>query len=163
MKIETNEEEVPVRVFERQIASVMEAIKRRPERRGRILTGFISNFFDAVKETLKKQGRITPVYIILADTVDIGVPPVTQEVLRRAKEMEAEGVVSIEGFESENDITDIICHVSLSAPGLGVLGWVLKVKQRDGEVLFKREMPYLFDTQEKVKTLGELVAEMERE
>ena len=145
-----------------QVAQVMEAIKKHPSRRSQILIGFLSAFFDAVKETLKKQGRIMPIYIIVADEVGFGIPPVTEEVTRSAKDRDAEAVVTLEGFQSESDISDVICHVSMSSPSIGVMGWVLKVKLRDGFVSFLREMPYLFDSKEKVKSLGELIAQMER-
>ncbi|MGD2124683.1 MAG: hypothetical protein PVG99_01295 [Desulfobacteraceae bacterium] len=153
--------EKPSAQLEKQVALVMEAIKREPGKRKQILTGFLSNFFDAVKETLKKQGRITPIYIIMADTAGFGVPPVTAEVTGRAKELNAEAVVSLEGFQCDMDISDVVYHVSMSAPSIGVMGWVLKVKLSDEAVMFIREMPYLFDSSEKVKSLGELVAEME--
>ena len=51
----------------------------------------------------------------------------------------------------------------MSGPSLGVVGWVLKVRVGDGEATFEREMPYFFDTREKVKTLGELISEMEKD
>jgi hypothetical protein len=148
--------------LETRVAQVMEAIRKYPSRRNQILIGFLSAFFDAVKETLKKQGRMTPIYIILADDVRLGSPPVTEEVTRRAKDRHAEAVVTLEGFQSESDISDLICHVSMSSPSIGVMGWVLKVKLHDGSVSFLREMPYLFDSKEKVKTLGELIADMDR-
>jgi hypothetical protein len=152
----------PLGDLETQVAQVMEAIKRHPSRRNQILTGFLSAFFDAVKETLKKQGRIMPIYIILADEVSFGIPPVTEEVTRTAKNRHAEAVVTLEGFQSESDISDVLCHISMSSPSIGVMGWVLKVKLYDGSVSFLREMPYLFDSKEKVKSLGELIAQMER-
>jgi hypothetical protein len=148
----------PLGDLETQVAQVMEAIKRHPSRRNQILTGFL----DAVKETLKKQGRIMPIYIILADEVSFGIPPVTEEVTRTAKNRHAEAVVTLEGFQSESDISDVLCHISMSSPSIGVMGWVLKVKLYDGSVSFLREMPYLFDSKEKVKSLGELIAQMER-
>ena len=81
--------------------------------------------------------------------------------LAKAKELRAEVIVTIEGFHSDKDISDIIYHVSISAPGFGVMGWVLKVKIADRKVEFVRELPYLFDSKEKVKTLGQIVGEME--
>jgi hypothetical protein len=152
----------PLGDLETQVAQVMEAIRRHPSRRKQILTGFLSAFFDAVKETLKKQGRIMPMYIILADEVSFGIPPVTEEVTRSAKDRHAEAVVTLDGFQSKSDISDVLCHISMSSPAIGVMGWVLKVKLHDGSVSFLREMPYLFDSKEKVKTLGELIAQMER-
>ena len=139
----------------------MEAIRRDPARTKQILVVFISNFFNAVKETLRLQGHVPAFYIMLTDPVTYGIPPVTEEVLQRARNMEAVAVVSVEGFQSEQDIGDVIYHVSLSAPVLGVVGWVLKVKLEDRKVTFIREMPYLYDTREKTKTLGELIDEME--
>ena len=152
----------PLGDLKTEVAQVMEAIRRYPSRRSQILIGFLSTFFDAVKETLKKQGRIMPIYIIVADEVSFGIPPVSEEVTRSAKDRDAEAVVTLEGFQSESDISDVICHVSMSSPSIGVMGWVLKVKLHDGSVSFLREMPYLFDTKEKVKSLGELIAQMER-
>jgi hypothetical protein len=152
----------PLGDLKTEVAQVMEAIRRYPSRRSQILIGFLSTFFDAVKETLKKQGRIMPIYIIVADEVSFGIPPVSEEVTRSAKDRDAEAVVTLEGFQSESDISDVICHISMSSPSIGVMGWVLKVKLHDGSVSFLREMPYLFDTKEKVKSLGELIAQMER-
>ena len=152
----------PLGDLKTEVAQVMEAIRRYPSRRSQVLIGFLSAFFDAVKETLKKQGRIMPIYIIVADEVSFGIPPVTEEVTTSAKDCDAEAVVTLEGFQSESDISDVICHVSMSSPSIGVMGWVLKVKLHDGSVSFLREMPYLFDTKEKVKSLGELIARMER-
>jgi hypothetical protein len=152
----------PLGDLKTQVAQVMEVIRRYPSRRSQILIGFLSTFFDAVKETLKKQGRIMPIYIILADEVSFGIPPVTEEVTRSAKDRDAEAVVTLEGFQSESDISDLICHISMSSPSIGVMGWVLKVKLRDGSVSFLREMPYLFNSKKKVKSLGELIAQMER-
>jgi len=40
------------------------------------------------------------------------------------------------------------------------MGWVLKAKIGHRSVQFVREVPYLFDTFEKVKTLGEILEEM---
>jgi len=141
---------------------VLELIRTEPSRRGVILKSFLSSFFDAVKETLKKQGHVIPFYIIPADKVCFGTPPVTEQVVRRAGEMNAEAVISIEGFQRERDISDVIYHVSMFARSMGVIGWVLKVKLRDGVVEFVREMPYLFDSKEKIKTLGQLIEEMEK-
>ncbi len=144
-----------------QVAQVLEAIRKRPSQQRQILTVFISTFFDAVKETIRSQGHITPFYLIMGDPICFGEPPVTEEALRRAKELNAAAVVTLEGFQSSNDIGDLIYHLSISAPCLGVMGWVLKVRLHEGKVVFQREFPYLFDSREKVKTLGEMVAEME--
>ena len=151
------------RVFEEQVFIVMEAIKKDPSREKQILSIFISGFFDAIKETVRTQGYVMPFYVILADPIDYGIPPFTEEVMQRAKELKSVAVVSVEGFQSENDIGDVIYHVSMSAPSLGVVGWVLKVRLGDGKTTFEREMPYLFDTPEKAKTLGELISDMERD
>jgi hypothetical protein len=161
MKTTDQEGKPPLGEFERQVALVMEAIKREPSKEKQILAVYVLNLFSAVKETLKSQGDMTPFYIILANPVDIGVPPVTEEVVNRAKALNAAAVVSVEGFQSENDISDVIYHVSMSAPSLGVAGWVLKMKLSDGMVEFMREMPYFFNSRENVKTLGELISEME--
>lgn len=147
----------------KQVARAMEAIRSRPERKRQILSLYVSNFFGAVKETLRRQGRIMPLYMIIADPADFGVPPVTEEVARQAKEMNAEAVVWVEGFQSERDISDVVYHVGISAPCLGVMGWVLKVKLGDGRVAFTREMPYCFDSPDKVKSLGSLILEMDKE
>jgi hypothetical protein len=93
--------------------------------------------------------------------MDIGEPPVSEEVIVRAREGGAEAVVSVEGFQSKEDIRDLIYHVSMSAPQLGVTGWVLKVKLDERQVTFLSEMPYLFHSEENVRTLGELIVEME--
>jgi hypothetical protein len=154
--------DTPFGELESQVSQVIEAIKRNPSRRNQILSGFLSAFFGAVKETLKKQGRIMPIYVIVADAVEFGVPPVTEEVTKSAKDRHAEAVVTLEGFQSDSDISDMIYHISMSAPSIGVMGWVLKVKLSDGYVSFLREMPYLFDSKEKVKSLGELINQMER-
>ena len=156
------EEEIPFKELERQVRLVLDLLRTEPSKRSVILKSFLSNFFDAVKETLKKQGHVMPFYIIVADKMCFGTPPVTEHVARRASEMNAEAVISIEGFQQEKDISDVIYHISMSAPSMGVMGWVLKVKLRDGIVEFTREMPYLFDSKEKVKTLGQLIDELEK-
>lgn len=147
----------------KQVARVMEAIRSKPERRRQILSVYVLNFFGAVKETLRRQGRIMPLYMIIADPADFGVPPVTGEVAGQAKEMNAEAVVWVEGFQSEKDISDVIYHVGISSPCLGVMGWVLKVKLGEGRVAFTREMPYCFDSPDKMKSLGEIISEMDQE
>jgi hypothetical protein len=123
---------------------------------------YISHFYEAVKETVRKQGSVIPYYIILADTPYFGAF-VTNDVISKAKEIRAEAVVYVEGFQSDDDIGDVIYHVSMSAPCMGVLGWIFKVKHADGRVDIIREMPYLFDSEDKVRRLRELVREMERE
>jgi hypothetical protein len=147
----------------KQVARVMDAIRVRPERRRQILSVYVSNLFSAVKETLRRQGRIMPLYMILADPADFGVPPVTEEVTRQARELNAEAVVWVEGFQLEKDISDVIYHVGISSPCLGVMGWILKVKLGEGKVAFPREMPYCFDSPDKVKSLGQLISEMDQE
>jgi len=163
MEAGDRETEQLFRVFEEQVSMVMEAIGKDPSREKQILSIFISGFFNAIKETVTSQGYVMPLYIILADPIDYGIPPLTEEVMQRAKELNSVAVVSVEGFQSEDDIGDVIYHVSMSAPSLGVVGWVLKVRLGHGKATFEREMPYLFDTREKVKTLGELISEMERD
>jgi hypothetical protein len=144
-----------------QIALVMEGIKKYPSRKKEILVRYVSSFYEGVKNTVIKQGSVTPHYVILGDTEDFCGSAVTDEVLGRARDVKAEAVVSVEGFQARNDISDVIYHVSMSAPSMGVLGWVFKVKLADERVDIVCEMPYLFDSQDKVKTLGELVTEME--
>jgi hypothetical protein len=150
-----------LRALEGQIALVMEAIKRQPAMRKRILSKFLANIFVAVKETLRKQGWAAPLYMVVADHADLGVPPLTEELLQQAKESKAEAIVTIEGFHSGSDIGDLLYHVSMSTPSFGVKGWVLKVRIGEGVLEFVREWPYSFDTGEKVKTLGEILTEME--
>jgi len=147
--------------LEEQIALVMEAIRRRPALKAGILKRFLSNIFVAMKETLRKQGRVASLYMIVAEAADFGVPPLTEDVIAQAKASEAQAIITIEGFHSNHDISDVIYHVSMSTPLLGVLGWVLKIKIGDGALEFVREWPYFFDAKEKVKTLGEILAEME--
>jgi len=147
--------------LEEQVGQVLSAVRAEPSKKRRILSVYVSHFFSAVKETLKQQGRITPLYIILADPVGFGVPPVTERVARQAKEMNAEAIVWVEGFQSDRDISDVIYHVGISAPSLGVMGWIVKMKLGDGSVSFAREVPYHFDSPEKVKTLGELISQIE--
>ena len=140
----------------------MKAIKLQPSRKRQILTAYASNFFSAVKETIRRHGHIVPLYMIVADPVALGSPPVTDEVIGHAKALKAEAVVWVEGFHSDRDISDVVYHVSISAPCIGVMGWVLKVKLGEGTVKFTREMPYYFDSPDKVKTLGELISEIEQ-
>ncbi len=147
--------------LEKQVGFIMGAIRKNPENKGRTLVRYASSFFDAVKETIKKQGTMNPFYLFVSDQPAFGVPPITESVIIQAKASEAEAVISVEGFQSESDMGDIVYHVSMSAPCLGVVGWVLKVKIVDGIVEFVREMPYSFDAKERVKSLGELLSEME--
>jgi hypothetical protein len=140
----------------------MEAIRARPEKRRQILSVYVFHFVWAVKETLRRQGRIMPLYMILGDPADFGVPPVTEEVAAQAKERNAEAVVWVEGFQSERDISDVIYHVGISSPCLGVMGWVLKVKLEERKVVFTREMPYCFDSPDKLKSLGQILSEMDQ-
>lgn len=148
--------------LEKQILFIMEAIRKNPGSEKKILVGYASNFFDAVKETIKKQGTMSPFYILMSDQPVFGVPPITDDVIVQAKASNAEAVLSVEGFQSERDMSDIVYHVSMSSPCMGVVGWILKVKLGDGIVEFVREMPYFFGTNERVKSLGDLLAEMER-
>mgnify|MGYP001045581767 CR=1 FL=1 len=155
------EKDRPFGAFEDQVNMVLEAIRKNPAKTPQILMVYMSNLFEAVKEALRKQGSMPPFYLVMADPIVVGVPPVTGTVLERAKELEAAAVVSVEGFQSEEDIGDMIYHVSMSSPFIGVAGWVLRVKLGNGSVEFARELPYLFDSSEKVKSLGELIDEME--
>lgn len=148
--------------LEKQILFIMEGIRNNPGNEKQILVGYASNFFDAVKETIKKQGAMSPFYILMSDQPVFGVPPITDDVIVQAKASNAAAVLSVEGFQSERDISDVVYHVSMSAPSMGVVGWVLKVKLGDGNVAFVREMPYFFGAKERVKSLGELLTEMER-
>jgi hypothetical protein len=145
-----------------QVVSVVEAIEKDPTIEKRILVAYISHFYEAIKETIKQQGFVMPYYITLAKAPSFG-PLVTDEVIDQAKTLGAKGIVSVEGFQADNDIGDVIYHVTMSAPSIGVLGWVLKVKCTDGRADIVQELPYLFDAPEKVKTLGELVEQMEEE
>ncbi len=153
--------EMSLSELEKQLIVVVSEIRKRPARRRQVLTDFASKLFSAVKETLRSQGRVAPLYMVIAEHAEFGAPPVTEEVLGMAKRRKAEAVVTIEGFHSDKDISDVLYHVSMSAPVIGVMGWVLKAKIGDRNVTFVREMPYLFDTPEKVKTLGEILEEME--
>jgi hypothetical protein len=153
---------IPLDELEIQVARVIQAIKKRPAMKKQVLTAFVSNIFAAVKETLRRQGRVAPLYMVLAEHAEFGAPPVTDEVIQMAKERKAEAVIAIEGFHSDKDISDVVYHVSMSAPVIGVMGWVLKAKIGDRTLEFVRELPYLFDSAEKVKTLGQLLEEMDR-
>jgi hypothetical protein len=152
---------IPLDELETQVTMVINAIKKRPLMRKRVLTSFITNIFAAVKETLRGQGRVVPLYMVVAEQAEFGMPPVTDEVNKMAKERKAEAVITIEGFHSDKDISDVVYHVSMSAPAIGVMGWVLKAKIRDRSLEFVREWPYVFDSAEKVKSLGQILEEME--
>jgi hypothetical protein len=147
--------------LEKQVGLVMGAIKRDPSKKKQVLMAYISNFYETIKEILTKQGSVLSHYVILADEPTFGGPSVTDEVIDKAKKLEAEAVLSVEGYQADHDITDVIYHVSMSAPCMGVLGWVLKVKLGDGKADIIAEMPYLFDSETTVKTLGELVEDLE--
>jgi hypothetical protein len=123
--------------------------------------GYISHFYETVKETVTKQGSVLSHYVILADESRFGGPSVTDEVVGEAKKLGAEAILSVEGYQADDDIRDVIYHVSMSAPCMGVLGWVLKVKLGDSKADIVAEMPYLFDSENTVKTLGELVEDLE--
>jgi hypothetical protein len=154
---------IPLDELEKQVSMVINAIKKRPRMRKQILTSFISNIFAAVKETLRGQGRVASLYMIVAEHTEFGIPPVTDGVIKMARERKAEAVITIEGFHSDKDISDVVYHVSMSAPAIGVMGWVLKAKIQDQSLEFVRELPYVFDRIEKVKTLGQILEEMEGE
>jgi hypothetical protein len=157
-----HEEDLLLAKFKTQVSLVMRAIHREPFREREILNVYAVIFFDAFKETIRTQGYTDSIFIVLADTPIFGVPPLTEEILGQAKGQNAKGILSVEGFQANNDISDVIYHISLSAPCIGVRGWILKVKLSDRKVLFQREMPYHFDSKDKVKSLGELIKEMER-
>jgi len=160
-KLDNKKVEKSFAELEKQVALIVGTVKEDPSKKKQVLIGYIAHFYEAVKETVKKQGSMISHYVILADRPTFGGPSVTDEVIAKAKEMRAEAVLSVEGFQADDDITDVIYHVSMSAPCLGVLGWVFKVKLGDGKVDIVREMPYLFDSDATVKTLGELVEDLE--
>jgi len=162
MKGKKRQKDVPIGRLEEQVARVLAAIRAEPARKKNILSTYINNFFVAVKETIRTQGRVMSFYMVMADPIDFGIPPVTEEVTREAKLKKAEALLWVEGFQSERDISDLVYHVALSSPSVGVIGWILKVKLEDGRVEFLREMPYHFDSPESTKTLGELLAEVEK-
>jgi hypothetical protein len=145
----------------KQVDLIMGTIKKDPSKKEQILMGYLSHFYEAIKETVRKRGSVISHYVILADKPDFGGPSVTDEVIAKAKQLGAEAVLSVEGFQADDDITDLIYHVSMSAPCIGVLGWVFKVELGDGKVDIIREMPYLFNSDATIKTLGELVEELE--
>jgi len=146
--------------FEKQILSVKKAIKNDPLKRNQILTLFISNFYEAIKEAVIRHGTVIPHYFFISESPNFGTPPVTDEIINQAKKMESDAIVCVEGFHLDTDISDIVYHVNMSAPSIGVLGWVFRVKIHDRKVEIVREMPYLFDSPDKVKSLGQLVTEM---
>ncbi|MBW2107123.1 MAG: hypothetical protein JRI36_00440 [Deltaproteobacteria bacterium] len=145
-----------------QVAKVVAAIRKDPSKRKRILIGYITHFYEGVKETVKKHGSMMPHYVIVADEPGFGGPAaVTDEVLAQAKALKAEAIMSVEGFESKEDLTDVVYHVTMSAPSIGVLGWVFKVKLGDGKAQIVAEKPYLFESEKEAKTLEELVRELD--
>lgn len=141
----------------------MKAIKQDPSKKKQVLLAYISNFYETIKERLIKDGAVLSHYVILGHEPIFGGPSVTDEIIGKAKERGAEAVLSVEGFQADHDITDVIYHVSMSAPCMGVLGWVLKVKLGDAKADIVAEMPYLFDSEKTVKTLGELVEDLEEQ
>jgi hypothetical protein len=147
--------------LEKQVGLVIGAMKKDPSKKKQILMGYISHFYETVKETVRKQGSVLSHYVILADEPTFGGPSVTDEVIGKAKKLEAEAILSVEGYQADDDITDVIYHVSMSAPCMGVLGWVFKVKLGDAKADIVGEMPYLFDSKATVKTLGELVEDLQ--
>ena len=90
-----------------QVKSVVEAIDLDPPNEKEVLIAYISHFYEAIKETVKQQGIVMPYYIILAKTPEFG-PLVTDEVIGRAKALGAKGIASVEGFQSDDDIGDVI-------------------------------------------------------
>jgi hypothetical protein len=163
MVADNPEADEDLKELEAQFAKVAAAVSRDPSRARLILTSFISNLYDAIKETVRRQGYVTPFYVMLSEPVQFGVPPVTEEVVQEARARNASAVVCVEGFQASEDIADLMYHINMSAPGLGVMGWVVKVRLSQGTVTFVRELPYHFDSRDKVKTLGELISEMESE
>jgi hypothetical protein len=153
--------EGPVAQLEKQVASVVEAIKNNPSKKKQILIGYITHFYEGVKETVKKYGSMMPHYVILAETPKVGGPVVTDDVVNEAKGLDAEAILSVEGFESKDDMTDVIYHVTMSAPSMGALGWVFKVRLGDGKAEILAEKPYLFESEQGTKTLEELVRELD--
>jgi hypothetical protein len=160
-KSEKAETKGPIAQLEKQVVTVVEAIKKNPSKKKQILVGYISHFYEGVRETVKKYGSILPHYVILADTPKVGGPTVTDDVVGEAKALNAEAILSVEGYESEEDMTDVIYHVSLSTPSIGTMGWVFKVQLGDGKAYILAEKSYLFESEKKAKTLGELVQELE--
>lgn len=163
MGTETNgkQTEGPVAQLEKQVLTVVEAIKKNPSKKKQILVGYISHFYEGVRETVKAHGSILPHYVILADTPKVGGPAVTDDVIGEAKALNAEAILSVEGYESDEDMTDVIYHVSMSTPSMGAMGWVFKVRLGDGKADILAEKPYLFESEKEAKTLGKLVQELE--
>ena len=143
-------------------AGAMGALGEDPSGKNQVFIELISDYYGAVKDALMKEGTVAPHYVILAEKLVVGVPPLTDDAVRKAREVGAEAIVTVEGFHMDTDIGDLLYHVNISAPTLGVLGWVCKVRLGDEKAVVIREMPYLFDSPDKVRSLGELVDEMER-
>jgi len=144
-----------------QVALVIEAIRKDPSRKKQILMSYLANYYGAIKETIRHYGSIMPHCVLMSENPMFAEPPVSDEAIRLAKELDAEAIMSVEAFQAESDISDVIYHVSMSAQGVGVFGWVCKVKLGEGKAEVIREMPYLFASGQEVKTLGELIMEME--
>jgi hypothetical protein len=157
----TSKPDQSIAQLEKQIATVMEAIKKNPSKKKQILIGYISHFYEGVKETIRKFGSVMPHYMILADTPKFGGPAVVQEVIEEAKALKAEAILSVEGFEAENDMTDVVYHVAMTTPSMGAMGWVFKVRLGDKKADILAEKPYLFESENDAKTLGEMVEELE--
>ena len=126
-----DDSENPVAALEKQVLSVMEGIKKNPTKKREILIRYVSHVYEAVKGIVMKHGSVVPHYVILAGTPELGGPAVTDEIIEKAKALGAEAVVSVEGYESNEDMTDVIYHVSMSAPCMGVLGLSGKNQNRD--------------------------------
>jgi len=73
--------EMSLSELEKQLIVVVSEIRKRPARRRQVLTDFASKLFSAVKETLRSQGRVAPLYMVIAEHAEFGAPPVTEEVL----------------------------------------------------------------------------------
>jgi len=154
--------ETAIAQLEKQVASVVETIKKNPSKKKQILIGYISHFYEGVKETVKKYGSVMPHYVIVADNPKFGGPTVTDDVVNDAKALNAEAILSVEGFESEDDLADVVYHVTMSTPSMGAMGWVFKVQLGNGKADILAEKPYLFESEKETKTLGELVRELEQ-
>ena len=88
--VKDEEREMLFRDLEKQIIFIMGALRKSPDNKRQILVGYASNFFDAVKETIKKQGIMSPFFIIMGDQPVFGVPPITDDVLAQAKASNAD-------------------------------------------------------------------------
>ena len=58
-----------IQTLEEQVGQVTKAIKNEPSKERQILMVFLSRFFDAIKETVRRLGDVMPLTITLADPV----------------------------------------------------------------------------------------------